>query len=96
MDALRQWLRRNARAGRGEIDLILRDDDTLVFVEIRTRRGGALVTSRGEPVAAQVRQGARNGRTPDLEPTGVAASLLSLRRGGRHGPRHAQSHRLVD
>ena len=36
---------RNARAGRGEIDLILRDGDTLVFVEVRARRGGALVTA---------------------------------------------------
>lgn len=38
-------LRRNARAGRGEIDLILRDGDTLVFVEVRAREGGALVTA---------------------------------------------------
>ena len=36
---------RNARAGRGEIDLILRDGDTLVFVEVRARAGGALVTA---------------------------------------------------
>ena len=38
-------LERNARAGRGEIDLILRDGDTLVFVEVRARRGGALVSA---------------------------------------------------
>ncbi len=38
-------LRRNARAGRGEIDLILRDGDTLVFVEVRAREDGALVTA---------------------------------------------------
>ena len=38
-------LERNARAGRGEIDLILRDGDTLVFVEVRARMGGALVTA---------------------------------------------------
>ncbi|MFP4251540.1 MAG: YraN family protein [Guyparkeria sp.] len=38
-------LRRNARAGRGEIDLILRDGDTLVFVEVRARNDGALVTA---------------------------------------------------
>lgn len=38
-------LRRNARAGRGEIDLILRDGDTLVFVEVRARGGGALVSA---------------------------------------------------
>lgn len=38
-------LKRNARAGRGEIDLILRDGDTLVFVEVRAREDGALVTA---------------------------------------------------
>ncbi|WP_410474854.1 YraN family protein [Guyparkeria sp. TX1] len=38
-------LRRNARAGRGEIDLILRDGDTLVFVEVRAREDGALVAA---------------------------------------------------
>ncbi|HER34834.1 MAG: YraN family protein [Halothiobacillaceae bacterium] len=35
----------NARAGRGEIDLIVRDGDTLVFVEVRARTGGALVSA---------------------------------------------------
>lgn len=38
-------LDQNARAGRGEIDLILRDGDTLVFVEVRARMGGALVSA---------------------------------------------------
>lgn len=38
-------LDRNVRAGRGEIDLILRDGDTLVFVEVRARSDGALVSA---------------------------------------------------
>ncbi|MCL7745404.1 YraN family protein [Guyparkeria hydrothermalis] len=38
-------LDRNVRAGRGEIDLILRDGDTLVFVEVRARADGALVSA---------------------------------------------------
>jgi putative endonuclease len=33
-------LERNYRCRRGEIDLILRDTDTLVFVEVRYRRQG--------------------------------------------------------
>jgi putative endonuclease len=33
-------LARNVRAGGGELDLIARDGDTLVFVEVKTRRGG--------------------------------------------------------
>lgn len=31
-------LERNYRAGRGEIDIIIRDGDTLVFVEVKTKR----------------------------------------------------------
>lgn len=38
-------LERNARAGRGEIDLILLDGDTLVFAEVRARKTGARVTA---------------------------------------------------
>lgn len=38
-------LRRGFRTSRGEIDLIARDGDTLVFVEVKTRR-------RGEPAEA--------------------------------------------
>ena len=38
-------LEKNARAGHGEIDLILRDGDTLVFVEVRAREAGALVSA---------------------------------------------------
>ncbi|MCC5834960.1 MAG: YraN family protein [Opitutales bacterium] len=36
-------LARNWRHGRGEIDLILRDESTLIFVEVRARRSGAKV-----------------------------------------------------
>lgn len=39
-------LSRNYRSRRGEIDLVMRDDDTLVFIEVRYRKnnlyGGAL------------------------------------------------------
>ncbi|WP_372591081.1 YraN family protein [Guyparkeria sp.] len=38
-------LERNARAGRGEIDLVMRRDDTLVFVEVRARATGSLVSA---------------------------------------------------
>lgn len=38
-------LERNARAGRGEIDLVMRDRDTLVFVEVRSRRSRAMVNA---------------------------------------------------
>lgn len=34
-------LARKWRCAEGEIDLVLRDGETLVFVEVRTRRGGS-------------------------------------------------------
>lgn len=36
---------RNVRAGRGEIDLIMQDGATLVFVEVRARKAGAWVSA---------------------------------------------------
>jgi len=36
-------LDRNRRGGGGEIDLVARDGDTLVFVEVRSRRRGSWV-----------------------------------------------------
>ena len=39
---------RNYRTRRGEIDLIVRKDDTLVFVEVKLRRG----TGFGDPLEA--------------------------------------------
>jgi len=39
---------RNARVGRGEIDLVARDRDIVVFVEVKFRTGGAF----GGPLAA--------------------------------------------
>ena len=43
-----QILERNFRAGRSEIDLICRDAETLVFVEVKTRRS----TRQGMPEEA--------------------------------------------
>ena len=41
-------LERNYRVGQGEIDLVARRSDTLVFVEVKTRRG----KSQGTPLEA--------------------------------------------
>ncbi|MFP4155960.1 MAG: YraN family protein, partial [Halothiobacillaceae bacterium] len=49
----RQWLERqglhtvseNWRGGRGELDLVMREGGTLVFVEVRSRRAGARVSA---------------------------------------------------
>ncbi|MDQ4128214.1 MAG: YraN family protein [Actinomycetota bacterium] len=46
--ALRTLLERNYRTRYGELDLILRQDNTLVFVEVKLRRG----TGFGEPLEA--------------------------------------------
>lgn len=63
----RQGLRvlaRNVRAGGGELDLIARDGDTLVFVEVKTRRSG-------DPAEAV---------TSDKQKTLTRAALAFLRR----------------
>lgn len=53
---------RNVRAGGGEIDLIARDGQTLVFVEVRYRESGAFGTpedSVGVPKRLRVARAAR-------------------------------------
>ncbi len=47
-DAGLQVLDRNWRCREGELDLVVRDDDALVFCEVKTRRG----TGYGHPVEA--------------------------------------------
>ena len=44
---------RNFRTRYGEIDLIAEDGDTLVFVEVKTRRGGSLRHAGGGRDRAQ-------------------------------------------
>lgn len=48
-------LERNVRCRRGEIDLVMRDGDTLVFVEVR-QRSRALWGSAAESITAQKRR----------------------------------------
>jgi len=55
-------LRRNYRFGRGEIDIIAEDGDTLVFVEVKSRIGGIglpeeAVTERKRRQLATVAEG---------------------------------------
>ncbi len=47
---------RNYRCRLGEIDLVARDGDTLVFVEVRTRRGGAAGMAALSVNAAKAKQ----------------------------------------
>lgn len=64
-------LARNWRCPEGEIDLVLRDGDELVFCEVKTRRGAAFGTPAEAVVAAKVRRLRR-----------LAAKWLEL--GGHH------------
>ena len=63
---------RNFRTRRGEIDVIARDRDTLVFVEVRLRSAGRVRRRSGEHHAGQAhppaRRGARVPRHPRREP----------------------------
>ena len=45
---------RNFRVAEGEIDIIAERDGTLVFVEVRTRRGGSLGTAAESVTARKV------------------------------------------
>ena len=62
---------RNVREGRGEIDLIARDGDTVVFVEVKFRSGGDTLApltavgwkKRGDVARAATRYLARHGLT---------------------------------
>jgi putative endonuclease len=47
-------LDRNWRCGAGELDAILRDGDTLVFAEVKTRRGGRFGVPAEAVVPAKV------------------------------------------
>ena len=47
-------LDRNWRCGTGELDAILRDGDTLVFAEVKTRRSGRFGTPAEAVVPAKV------------------------------------------
>lgn len=49
-------LARNLRAGRGEIDLVMADGKTLVFVEVRARKGGAQVSAAESITPAKQRK----------------------------------------
>ncbi|WP_166396602.1 YraN family protein [Rubrobacter marinus] len=51
-----ELVERNYRTRHGEIDLILRGEDVLVFVEVKARRGRGF----GDPLEA-VTRGSRNG-----------------------------------
>jgi putative endonuclease len=66
-------LDRNWRCAAGELDAVLRDGDTLVFAEVKTRRGARF----GTPAEAVV--GAKAGRMRRLATLWLAQSSLHPR-----------------
>lgn len=50
------WLAANFRTRRGEIDLIMRDGDVLVFVEVRSRRPSRFGTAAESITAQKIRR----------------------------------------
>jgi putative endonuclease len=83
-------LDRNWRCRRGEIDIVARDGDALVFCEVKTRRGEAY----GPPAAAVVATKARRLRqlaalwlqAHPVRPDEVRFDVISIRPGPRGEP----------
>lgn len=68
---------RNWRAGRYELDLVARRDDGLHFVEVKTRREGAL-TAPEEALTPQKRQALRRAAEAFLEDSGAQYAACEL------------------
>lgn len=79
-------VRRNYRTRHGELDLILRDGDTLVFVEVKLRRGtgfgGPLeaVTGRKQAIIRAVAEQYLAEEQPDFDE--VRFDVVGIRLGG--------------
>lgn len=85
---------RNVRIDRNEVDLVARDGETLVFVEVRTRRGAAGAGAESVTAAKLARVAAcarawceREGVDPELTRLDVVAVELDAR-GRALGCRH--------
>ena len=83
-------LARNYRKRRGEIDLIVRDDDTLVFVEVKLRRstgfGGPLeaVTARKQATIRSLAEQYLAESQPDFETLRFDVIGILATRSGTH------------
>ena len=83
-------LARNYRKRRGEIDLIVRDDDTLVFVEVKLRRstgfGGPLeaVTARKQATIRSLAEQYLAENQPDFETLRFDVIGILATRSGTH------------
>jgi len=85
---------RNVRSRFGEVDLVADDGDTLVFVEVKTRRSTAYATAEESGHAALAGAPRQDGGAlPETARTG--APSLARGPGGHHtadvGPRYDQS-----
>ncbi|MGI9609691.1 MAG: YraN family protein [Acidimicrobiia bacterium] len=74
---------RNVRAGRGEIDLLVRFDSTLVAVEVKTRAAGdirsAYTEEKAKNVAETVRRLRPSPRRMDLITVAVGLAGVEIR-----------------
>jgi putative endonuclease len=88
-DAGMRVLDRNWRCADGEIDIVARDGDDLVFVEVKTRRGEGF----GAPAEAVIEEKVRRLRrlaaqwlaTSEVRPREIRFDVVSVRR-PRTGP----------
>ena len=87
-------LDRNWRCARGEIDLIARDGDTLVFIEVKTRAGGTTGHPFEAITAAKVARLRRLVPAWFAEHPDVSARSIRIDAVAVHvdGPRYAVEH----
>lgn len=91
---------RNVRTASGEIDIVARDGDTVVFVEVRTRRAGS-----GDAALSLTRAKLRRMRRCALEycsvhgidPDDARIDVVAIDLPGRRpGPRAATHYRAIE
>jgi putative endonuclease len=68
-------LSRNYRGGKGEIDIVARDRDTLVFIEVKTRTSDAYGTPKESVTKRKIEEVIRAGQYYCREHPNASASL---------------------
>ena len=92
-------VQRNLRVGRIEVDLLARDGDSLVFVEVRTRRGEAgMATESLDPAKLRRMWQAAMAycEQQDIDPDGVRLDVVTVEQLSTHGALAVEHYRGIE